>query len=304
MIRTLTGPNSYMLIRKLAEITADFAKKYGDLAIERIEGEETELQAIIDAVSVQPFLIERKLIVARNLSQNKAAADKIEQIISSIGEDCDLVIYEPTIDRRSVYFKVLKSKTELDDFTELNGPELAKWLVNEAKKQGVTLGLSDANYLVERVSTNQAMLANELEKLITNNPAISRQQIDELVPKTPQGRVFELLDAAFGSRKSRALELYEEQRAQKVEPQAILAMIAWQLELIVLARLGKAKSSNQIAKDAGVSPFPVQKAQSLLAKITDKKLKQMVDEAYKIDRLSKTKAIDLDEALKTYITTL
>jgi DNA polymerase-3 subunit delta len=199
---------------------------------------------------------------------------------------------------------VLKSKSQLEEYDELDPRSLADWLVGEAKKRGGRLSQSDSNYLVDRVGVNQELLANELEKLLIYNPEISRQSIDELTVKTPQSKVFDLLDAAFGGNKKRALELYAEQRAQKVEPQAIMAMIAWQLELIALAHLGKAKAANQIARDAGVSPYPVQKAQRLAAKLDRGKLTEMINTAAEFDYKSKTVTFDLDEALKTYIVTL
>ncbi|MBX4188681.1 hypothetical protein KW792_01120, partial [Candidatus Saccharibacteria bacterium] len=130
------------------------------------------------------------------------------------------------------------------------------------------------------------------------------ETINLLTEKTPQSRVFDLLDAAFGGNKKKALELYEEQRAQKVEPQAIMALMAWQLRLLALAKIGGSRSPAQIAKDASLSPWPVQKAQNLARKIDDDKLRWMVSEALEIDEKGKSTNIDLDEALKNYIVTL
>ena len=231
-------------------------------------------------------------------------AEQIEQIISSAGDTTDIVFYEPAIDRRTVYYKVLKSQTQLEEYGELDVQNLAKWLVESAKDVGGELSFSDANYLVERVGANQEMLFNELQKLVTYNPQISRQNIDLLCVKTPQSKIFDLLDAAFSGNKKRALNLYAEQRAQKVEPQAILALIAWQLELIALTFYGKGRDSNLIAKEAGVSPYPVTKAQRLASNLTQKELAKMVGRALDIDNKSKTTNLDLDEALKTYIVML
>jgi DNA polymerase III delta subunit len=199
---------------------------------------------------------------------------------------------------------VLKAKTQYEEFSEMDARELARWLSAEAKKQGGQLTLADANYLVERVGSGQQLLASELNKLITYDPKVSRENIDRLTEKTPQSKVFDLLDAAFAGDKERALELYDEQRAQKVEPQFIMAMVAWQLKLLALAKAGGNKSSQQIAKDAGLSPYPVMKAQNLARKIDDERLRRMIAEALEIDQKGKTKNIDLDEALKTYLVTL
>jgi len=304
MVVTLTGNNSYALRRRLNQLIGEFVAEQGELALERIEAESVDLQAILDAIQSLPFLAARKMVVVRDLSANKPAAEAIEQIISSVEDSTDLIIYEPAPDKRTSYFKVLKSKTELEEFNELDTRSLANWLADEAKKQGGQLGLADANYLVERIGANQQMLASELGKLLTYDPQVTRANIDLLTEPTPQGKIFELLDAAFGGNKKRALKLYEEQRAQRVEPQAILAMIAWQLQLLALAKYSKDKPATTVAKDAGLNPYPVTKAKNLAAKISKNELNKMVDEALDIDWRGKTTAIDLDEALKTYITTL
>lgn len=304
MIITLTGNNFYLLKRRMDQLVDKFVAQHGEFALERIDAEEAEPQAVLDAVQSLPFLASRKMVVVRSLGANKDASGQIEQIIDSAGGSTDVIFYEPAPDKRTSFFKVLKSKTQLEEYNELDTQGLAGWLAEEAKNQGGEISRADANYLVERVGTSQEKLANELQKLITYEPAVTRENIDLLSVKTPQSKVFDLLDAAFGGNKKRALELYAEQRAQKVEPQAIMALIAWQLEIIALAKYGKGKDSNQIAKDAGISPYPVMKAQSLAAKIDEPKLKQMVSLALEIDVQSKTTPLDLDEALKTYIVTL
>jgi DNA polymerase-3 subunit delta len=244
------------------------------------------------------------MVVVRGAGINKDISGQIEQIIDSAGDSTDLIFHEPVIDKRGSYFKVLKAKTELEEYNQLDARGLAAWLVEEAKKTGAQLSLADANYLVERAGQNQEQLANELAKLALYDKKITRGNIDLLTVKTPQSKVFDLLDAAFGGNKKKAMELYDEQRAQKVEPQAIMAMIAWQLKLLVLAKTAGSRSAQQIAGDAGLSPWPVQKAQGLARKIDDKRLEQMVSEALEIDEKGKTTALDLDEALKTYIITL
>lgn len=304
MIISLTGNNFYLLKRRLDELANKFVAEQGELALERIDAEEAEPQAVLDAVQSLPFLANRKMVVVRSLGSNKSASGQIEQIISSAGDTTDIIFYEPAPDKRTAYFKVLKSQTNMEEFNELDQHSLAGWLSKEAKKLGGQLSQSDANYLVERVGTNQEQLANELEKLITYQPEISRANIDLLSVKTPQSKVFDLLDAVFAGNKKRALELYGEQRAQKVEPQAIMALVAWQLELIALAKYGKTKDAYAIAKDAGVSPYPLQKAQRLAGKMDERQLKSMINRALEIDYMSKTTPLDLDEALKTYIVTI
>jgi DNA polymerase III delta subunit len=304
MVITLAGNNSFLMHRRLTELVSKFTSKHSDLALERIDAEEVEAQVILDALNNLPFLATRKMVVVRGLGQNRQATEHVEQIIDSAGEDTDLILYEPLTDKRTAYFKTLKSKTQLEEFNDLDTHGLAKWLAEEAKKRAGSISQGDASYLVERAGTDQALLSNELDKLITYSPNVTRETINLLVDSQPQSKVFDLLDAAFSGKKSRALELYEEQRAQKVEPQAILALITWQLQLLALTKYADGKSAAAIAKDVGMNPYPISKAANLSHKLDEEKFKNMVDFAFEIDVKSKTTPLDLDEALKTYITTL
>jgi DNA polymerase-3 subunit delta len=304
MVIALVGNNSFSLRTRLNELVGIFVNEHGDLALEKIDAEEVDAQVILDALQNLPFLATKKMVVVRGLAANKLATEKIEQIIAAAGDDTDLILYEPVIDKRTAYFKTLKSKTQLEEFNELDAHGLARWLVEEAEKRGGELSTVDASYLVDRVGTNQALISNELDKLITYRSKISRESINLLTDALPQSKVFDLLDAAFSGKKTVALELYEQQRALKVEPQAILAMVAWQLQLLALTKYADGKSTATIAKDVGMNPYPISKAANLAHKLDEEKFVKMVDFAFEIDLKSKTTSLDLDEALKTYIISL
>ncbi|MBI5906516.1 DNA polymerase III subunit delta [Candidatus Saccharibacteria bacterium] len=304
MLVSLVGSNSFGLKRRLDELARAFVAEHGELALEKIDAESASENQILDAVQSLPFLADRKLVVVRGLSGNKLMAEQIEQIIDAISDGTDLIFHEPSIDKRTSFFKVLKNKTQLEEFNELDARSLAAWLVDEVKNRGGELSYADANYLVERLGTNQQMLASELDKLLTYEPKISRISIDLLTELAPQSKVFDLLDAAFSGNKKRALKLYEQQRAQKVEPQLIIGMVAWQLQLIALAKNGSKRTPAQIAADSGMKPYPIEKARGLANRLSSDELKGLVAEALDIDYKSKTTPLDLDEALKTYIVSL
>lgn len=304
MILTLAGSNNFALKRRLNQLIAEFVSEHGDLALEKLDGEEVAPQAVLDAIQNLPFLSAKKMVVVRSLGANKQASEQIEQIISSAVEGVDVIFYEPQIDKRTSYFKVLKAQTTFEELGDLDSRGLAKWLVDEAGKKDSSLSQADANYLISRVGPNQVLLSNELEKLSIYNPKITRETIDLLTEKTPQSKIFDLLDAVFSGNKKRAVKLYDEQRIQKVEPQEIIAMFAWQLRIISAIKLGKGKNSAEIAKDLGVGPYPVQKAMGLAGKIDGRKLGLMISDLLEIDISGKTSPVDLDEMLKSYIVSL
>lgn len=304
MVIALTGTNSYALKKRLDEIVGDFVRQYGDLAVERLDGAEADLERVIEAAQSLPFLASAKLVILREVSSSRQLADSIEQIIDSTNESTTLIITEQLPDKRTSFYKTLKSKSQFEEFNQLEPGQLTEWLVDQAKQAGYQLASAEAAYLVDRVGANQAVLASELEKLGLYELKITKENIDLLTEKSLQSKIFDLLDAAFSGSKKKALSLYDEQRAQQVEPQNILALVTWQLNILVLAKLGGARPAGEIAKHAGLSSYPVQKAQHLVSRITEDKLKEMVNQAMMIDYKSKQSAIDLNEALKTFLVSL
>jgi DNA polymerase III delta subunit len=144
-------------------------------------------------------------------------------------------------------------------------------------------------------------VTHELDKLLIHNPKITRQTIELLTEPTPQSTIFELLEAAFNGNARRAMALYDEQRAMKVEPQQIIAMIAWQLHIIALVKTAGQRSPDQIAKEAKISPFVVKKTASVARKIPPAEFKLLLQDLLKIDTRLKRESLDADEVLQHYL---
>jgi len=298
---TLNGENSFSLQRELRQLVADFEAEHGDLALERLDGQEAGIDRIGEALTSLPFLASRKLVMLREPGANKQFAEQVGQLLGDVPDTTDVIIVEPKLDKRLSYYKFLKKNTDFREFAELDVNGLSRWLVEAAKQQGGTLGQGDARYLVERAGQSQQLLSNELDKLLLYEPKISHQTIDLLTEATPQSTIFELLEAAFTGNTKRAFKLYEEQRALKVEPIQIIAMLGWQLNVLAIIKTGGDRDSDQIAKEAKLNPFVVRKSQSIARNLSLTELKKLVSDLLKIDTASKRTSIDTDEALQNYI---
>ena len=297
MITTLTGQNSFMLQQELRHRVNEFVKEHSDMGLERLDGEEHDYDRIRESLESLPFLASRKLAVLRSPSANKQFVENAEKLLTELPESTDLILVEPKLDKRLSYYKLLKKSTDFKEFNELDGPGLARWLVAEAKKRGGELSATDANMLVNRVGVNQQLLSNELEKLVLYDPKISKKSIETLTEKTPQSTIFDLLDAALNGRTRQALELYEEQRLQKVEPTQIIALLAWQLHVLALIKTAGDKDMGLIASEAKINPYVLRKSSVIADRLTLKELKELVSDVRNLDQRLKSESIDPDEAL-------
>lgn len=304
MVSVLTGDNHFLLQQELRRIVAAFVQDQGDMALEQLDGEEASFDRLREALQSLPFLASRKLVLLRNVGLNKEFIDQHETLLNELPETTDLLIVESKLDKRTTYYKYLKKHTDFHEYTELDAPGLSKWLVDFAAEQGGSLARPDAAYLVDRVGVNQQLLSNELTKLLQYSPQITRTNIDLLTEKTPRSTIFELLDAALSGNTKRALELYAEQRAQKVEPQQILALLGWQLHVLALVKVAGNRDAGQIASDAKINPYVIRKTQGIAQRMTMPQVKKLVHDTLVLDVRLKSEAIDADEALQNLIITL
>src|SRR5581483_7029904 len=100
MITTLTGENSFLLKQSLNSLEAEFVAKYGDLSLERLDGEEQSADRLQESIQGLPFLSPRKFVVLREPSRQRKFVERITDLLGSIPETTDLVIIEPRLDKR------------------------------------------------------------------------------------------------------------------------------------------------------------------------------------------------------------
>jgi len=304
MITTLTGENDVLRQDALRQIVDAFVAEHGDMALERLDGEEVSYERIHEAAQSLPFLVPRKLVVLRSPGTNKEFAEKFEQFVGDIAETNDLVIVEPKLDKRLSYYKQLKKLTDFKEFSVLDANGLVRYLADYAKGQGGVLKPNDARLLVDRVGANQLILQHETDKLLAYSPNITRESIELLTERTPQSSVFELLDAAFAGNAKRAMMLYAEQRALQVEPQQVLAMLVWQLHILAIVKTAGQRSGDMIAKEAKLSPFTIRKTQGLAGRISLAQLKKLVHDLREFDVRLKSESLNADEVVQYYLLSL
>jgi len=303
MIVTLTGTNDLQRSSELQKITDEFsAKNSSDLAIEKVSGEEDEFERISDALQGMSLFTTKKLVILFEPSWHKKFSEEIETVIARLGQNTDVIIVEPKLDRRLNYYKFLKKNTDFREFNELEINDLKSWAINYVNKNNGNISSSDVQFLIERVGTNQMLLKNELDKLLSYDTNINRTNIELLTEITPSSTIFQLIDAALAGNKARVIELYSEQKALKTEPQQIIALIGWQLHVLAMIKTtDQGQNYDEIAKTIRQNPFVVRKSLSITKRLSFEQLKQMVARALEIDVRIKSENIDSDEAIQYYL---
>jgi len=298
MIYFFAGDNAFEMKQATNSLVRMFVGIHGDLALERIDAEEADMATILDAIASVPFLASNKMVVISNASQK----DLLEKIVTvDAPESTDVIVLIPKVDKRASYYKALQKHAGFKSFEIGKQPNLLTWIIDSVQDLGGTINQTSARYLIDRVGPNQMLISKELEKLVLYQPEVTQETIELLCEPNPQSTIFELVDAAFAGKQKQAETIYAEQRAQKVEPHAILGMIVWQLHILAIVKTAGQRSADVIAKDAKLNPFVVRKSMNLARNLSFEHIKKLLGDAQELDELLKTKPINSDEALKTFL---
>jgi DNA polymerase-3 subunit delta len=270
MITLLIGENSFEIERALAQISDDF-----DGTVEKVNGSELQLAQLPDILMGVSLFATARVVVIRNLSENKAIWPVFGDWLSRISDDIHLVLIESKPDKRTATYKALKDKVNVREFqawTDRDMSKAEKWVIAEAKQLGFELDNKNAQLLVQRVGADQWGLYHALEKLALAG-TISPEVIRDVVEANPVENVFELFETAL---KGDAVELKRmlnilEQTQDVFRLSALLFTQAFQL-----AAVAYASKTDNVAKDFGIHPYVVSKLSSIAKRLNKNDIAQII----------------------------
>ena len=304
MIFYFYGTNDYAIKNQVDAIKAQYTKKTGgDLEMERLDMSERQIGDLLDALSVVPMFVSSRLLIVQNLSANKLAGEKIDEIVGGVPESTVLAIIDPKADKRSKAFKALSKLPKAKEFKSLSDGELLRWVRQQVAKLGGQIDARTASMLIARVGNDQWQLSQEIQKLALYNPEITPESIEQLVTPNFEQTIFELIDAVARRQTGRVLELYKRLSLDGVADQQILAMLNWQYRNLVLAKDNEG-ADRAWAREFGIAPFAASKATGLVRNLEMDDLKRAYHQIVQTDLAIKSGEVPSAVALEQLLVSL
>lgn len=306
MIYVLSGQNRHLAREKLVEIIQEFSKKYGESAVERYQGEDIDPANLVAILNGQSLFASSKLIIFRDmLAANKSANEKFLEMMDSIPEETSVVLLEGELDKRTSAYKKLSKQQGFFEFKELGPAELASFVSSYVKRHNKSINNGAVQELLARSGSDQSRLKNELDKLISYvDTEITKDDITILVEQSVDDQVFELLDNALRGRAQPALNILRDMEAAHKDPHQVLGMLIWQVQTLAIVKSGEDRPESQIAKEAKIHPFVVQKTKALTSNMSGAQINKIINLAAELDIKSKSTSLPLWRQIERVITRL
>ncbi|MBU1202568.1 DNA polymerase III subunit delta [Patescibacteria group bacterium] len=237
------GNNSYLANQKIQAIVEKFKKQIDTIGqnVEYLDGENMTNEDFFRSVSIMGFLADKKLIIIKNIFDNKklsgwqdALIDYIKKQKNTPDENYIIFFQSGQPDARTKLYKTLSKIKFCEDFKELNNRQLIIWVKNQAKKFDKEISDKATDLLINYVGNDPWQLSNEIAKLANYSQGqINDQAVSEIVQAKTDESIFSLIDALGQKDKAQALKLIEEKINKGVNHQYILTMIVRQFRILI-----------------------------------------------------------------------
>lgn len=294
-----------------------------------LEGEEIELDNIIDACETLPFMSEKKLVVIKDLPQlveggNKSAGLKegdikfLSQYITELDSYVCLIFTVKggeAVKTNSLY-KAIKKAGDIVEFNKLRGSDLNSWVEQKFNSYNKRISKANVNYFIQQSyyfdsNMNKTLydLENEINKICnyrTGNKEIIKEDIDNILSKSLEMNIFNLLASVSSKNGEEALRKFNEIYLSNQPVLFVLHMIIRQLRNMLNYKILKEKgySSNDINKKMSMSQYEFQKISIQSKNFTVAQLEKAMFYCLDTDNRLKTSSIDERLAMEMLITNL
>lgn len=300
------GDEEVLKEEAVAELQDALKKKTaGNLEVEQLS-EEYSLDKILEIANTLPLFTQGKLLIIPNpqflqvkKSQNRQKAGKTDVLLQNYLDNPSplshiIFLVKGKVDSGKKEFKILQQKGLAVEFNRLKGRELLDWVKERFIKYGKNPTYQVLDYLVACVGSDLALLDKEVEKVCLylgeEDQEVPLEAIQEIVSKTTQTTIFNLVDAFAEGRGTQAIGFCRDLLKAGEKEILIVYMLARQFRLILEAKLytEKGYTQGQLAQILQTPAFAVSKALRQGRKFS---ISQLVDILEKL--------LELDVALKT-----
>lgn len=280
MLKILTGPNSWLIKRAIAEFdTAD---------ISRYQGSELTPGELADILGAQSLFSAKRTVVIDELSANKAGWERLTELANELASDPDLtlIIIEHKPDGRSKLIKQAKQAGWLEDYPlPKDAHQATTYLEAEAQQLQLQLQPGIARMIIDRVGLDTWAGHMALEKLASASATISAELVEKYIAPSLEVNVFKVVDELFAGRALAIAELIDEMDRTSANAYQFFGLISSQISnLLMIKILGKTVATTELK----LHPFVAGKLANVANQLSLPTIKQMVSILAQTDLQLKT----------------
>ncbi len=218
------------LIKKITQVPDDFN-------CYKLDGKSINMAELADICESYCFTSPQKAVIINDLNILKLSKDDFGSFCNILKELPDysiIIIYQQTLE---IDEKKSEIKAFFDEFSKSNGlicefkkqskDDLVSWCARQFKAHNKVISSNLIHYMLSLCDNDMTTLKSEIYKLCSYcvTEEITKQQIDAVITKTLDAKVFDLADAIIKNNTEAVFMINDELFSQAIEPTLIAGTV-------------------------------------------------------------------------------
>ena len=297
-----------------------------DINVTDLEARDATPESVIALCSTVPFMTPRRLVVLRGLlsrferggasgasggggqAARASAWDALWEYAPEMPETTDLALVDGRLTASNRMLRKAQPLATVKTFPLLRGERLRAWIRDAAASKRAEITPPAVNRLADLAAGNLRALDGELDKLAlyAEGRRIEQEDVDALVAFTGEANIFVAVDAVVEGRPEVALRALRRLLDAGNSPAFVLAMIARQVRLLILAKDLKLQRvpAPELGGRLRLSGYPLRKTLDQETMFTPDGLREAHLRLLQADLSTKTGRLDEETALELLVTEL
>lgn len=273
----------------------------------------TSLEDVLTEATYVSMFSEKKYIIVKNANffgSGKITDEEVDMFLEYMKNPVDLsvllfITYEK-IDMRKKITKAFKEKYKIISVNATSFDDISLKVRNYVKKNKYTISSETIQYIMDCCQNNFDLVHNEINKLFlfySSPQEIKLEDAKQIVSRSILDNNFKFVEAVIDKKMIKAIEILNDLYSLKVDPIALLMLLAREYRLLYSVRLLRSEgySVSLISKELGLQDWQVDKLLRNCSKYSCDTLKIYLKELAKLDYQIKSGKIDKYLALKTFL---
>lgn len=308
MITLLFGQDTYRSKQKLAEII-QVQQKTGKagLNLRFYDFQKDKFENFLDELKQNTLFQEKRSLVIKNAFANPEFKEKFRKNFKTAEKSDNTILFfeEGEIKKDDSFFQFMKSKGKIQEFNNLKGDELKRWLKEEFAKYKTEIAPEALEKLTGFVGNNLWQMVQEIKKLFNykRGKKIETKDVELLVKPKFEPDIFKAIDAVSQKNKKTALTLLKKHLEAGDSPIYLFSMINFQFRNILSVRelMEKGAAYQKILSQIKLHPFVIKKSYWQAQKFTLPELKKIYRKILQADFNIKTGRLNPETALDLFV---
>lgn len=318
-----TGDEEYLIIDVVEKLKKEYIEdSFEALNYVTIGGKEKGFDNILNACETLPFMAEKKLVVVKDIVEildgdEHNIDEKLSSYIGKLDDYLFLILMDKSnkIKKSTKLYKAIRKIDGIVEFNKLKGRDLNLWIEYKLRENNKEISNTDLSYFIQKSTYSEYgstktlyNLENEILKLAnyTLEGSVSRDDIDQILTKTLDTNIFNLLASINKKDSDSALKIFNEMYISNEPIQKIFFMITRQLRLMLGYKLYREKgyTENEIGDKLQIKSYECSKIASQSRGYTIEELENSLEYVLEIDVRQKTSSYDEKLGLEMLIISL